>query len=137
MPCAQKSRQEAHNRAVRQRAMKLPNYLFCLKQERTAAHRIVVDTEVVEIEVVEIEAVEIEAVEIEAAALPNQIADRNLRNNFLRLCHAHSYCTAPYCPLDRCLFINLLQPELAERQDFQMLDAAATKPRGRSATSSW
>ena len=122
--------------------MKLPNCLFCLKQERTAAHRIVVDIgvvdiEVVDIEAVDIEAVDIEAVEIEAAALPNQIADRNLRNNFLRLCHAHSYCTAPYCPLDRCLFINLLQPELAERQDFQMLDAAATKPQGRSATSSW
>jgi hypothetical protein len=102
--------------------------LFCLKQERTAAHRIVADTGVVDTGVVEIE-----AVEIEAAGLPNQIADRNLRNNFPRLCHAHSYCTAPYCPLDRCLFINLLQPELAERQDFQMLDAAATKPRGRSA----
>jgi hypothetical protein len=27
----------------------------------------------------------------------------------------------------------LLQPELAERQDFQMLDALATKPQGRTA----
>ncbi|CAB4627126.1 unannotated protein [freshwater metagenome] len=116
--------------------MKLPSYLFCLKQERTAAHRIVAGTEAADT-AADTGVVDIEAVEIEAAALPNQIADRNLRNNFPRLCHAHSYCTAPYCPLDRCLFINLLQPELAERQDFQMLDAAATKPRGRSATSSW
>ena len=73
------------------------------------------------------------AVEIEVAVLPNQTADRNLRNNFPRLCHAHSYYTAPCCPLDRCLYLNLLQLELAERQDLQRLDAGAAKQQGGTA----
>jgi hypothetical protein len=116
---------------AKQRAMKLPSCLFCLKLGRTAAHHIAAGTEAVEMAAGTAVA-DTEAVEIEVAALPNQTADRNLRNNFPRLCHAHSYCTAPCCPLDRCLYLNLLQPELAERQDFQMLDALATKPQGRT-----
>jgi hypothetical protein len=108
--------------------------LSSLKLEQTEGRHIAAGIAVADTEAA---AVDTEADEIAVVVLQDRNVDHNLRNNFLRPCRAHNYCTAPCCPLDNCLYINLPQPELTERQDSQMLDAEVAKQQGGTAIFLW